>query len=187
MAAGIFAGTNVDDILVLTVLFLAAHGTGAPRHRQIVIGQYAGILVLVAVSAAAALGLAVVPGRWVPLLGALPLGLGIAGLVRSVRDGDGEPETPVVARGVPAVAALTIANGADNIAVYTPAFRRAGVDGTVLMVAVFLVLVAVWCAAASRLGAHPAVVGLVRRTGHRLVPAVFVGLGCVILAGFFTP
>ena len=47
-AAGVFAGTNVDDIIVLTVLFLAARTSGRPRPWQIWVGQYAGIAVLVA-------------------------------------------------------------------------------------------------------------------------------------------
>jgi cadmium resistance protein CadD (predicted permease) len=46
-AAGVFAGTNVDDLLVLTVLFLSAHTTGRPRPWHVWVGQYAGIAVLV--------------------------------------------------------------------------------------------------------------------------------------------
>lgn len=61
-AVGLFAGTNVDDIIVLTVLFLTWRASGRPRPWQIVTGQYLGVGVLVAVSAVAALGLAVVPG-----------------------------------------------------------------------------------------------------------------------------
>jgi cadmium resistance protein CadD (predicted permease) len=50
-AAGVFAGTNVDDIIVLTVLFLSARASGKPKAWQVWVGQYAGIGVLVAVSA----------------------------------------------------------------------------------------------------------------------------------------
>lgn len=54
---GMFAGTNVDDILVLTVLFLSARASGLPRPWQIWPGQYLGIAILVAGAAIAALGL----------------------------------------------------------------------------------------------------------------------------------
>lgn len=183
-AMGVFAGTNVDDLLVLTVLFLSSRASGRPHRWQIWVGQYAGIALLVAVAAAAALGLAVVPDGWVRLLGVVPLALGVKGLVGAFRArADSDPPRPVTATGTLAVAALTIANGADNIAVYTPVFRTVGVAGSLVTVAVFAALTAVWCAAGAWLGSHRAVVAVVERWGHWLVPAVFVAIGAVILAG----
>jgi cadmium resistance transport/sequestration family protein len=181
VGVGLFAGTNVDDLVVLTVLFLAAHADGRPRPWQIWAGQYAGIGLLVLVSVLAALGLAIVPDRWVGLLGLVPVALGVRGLISAIRGrDDGEP--PVVAGGVVPVAGITIANGADNIAVYTPAFRTLGVTGTAVVVAVFAVLVAVWCAAAAWLGSHRRVIAVVERHGHWLVPLVFIAIGVVIIA-----
>jgi cadmium resistance transport/sequestration family protein len=181
-AAGVFAGTNVDDLIVLTVLFLAARASGRPRPWQIWAGQYAGIGVLVALSALAALGLTVVPDRWVGLLGLVPIALGVRGLVAAVRR-SGDDDAPVVAGSATAVAGVTIANGADNIAVYTPLFRTIGVGSTVVTIVVFAVLVAVWCLAASRLGSHRRVIAAVGRYGHWLVPLVFIAIGVVIIAG----
>jgi cadmium resistance protein CadD (predicted permease) len=183
-AAGVFAGTNVDDLIVLTVLFLAARASGRPRPWQIWAGQYAGIAVLVAVSVLAALGLALVPDRWVPLLGLVPVALGVRGLIGAVRRSPGDDEAPAVAGNALAVAGVTIANGADNIAVYTPVFRTIGPAGSVLTIAVFAVLVAVWCLASSWLGSHRRVIALVERYGHWLVPLVFIVIGAAILAGF---
>jgi cadmium resistance protein CadD (predicted permease) len=79
------------------------------------------------------------------------------------------------------VAGVTIANGADNIAVYTPMFRTLGAAAVVVVVLVFAVLTAVWCAAASWLGSHRRIIELVRRWGHWLVPLVFITIGLVIL------
>lgn len=179
-AVGVFAGTNVDDIIVLTVLFLSARASGRPRPWQIWAGQYAGIAILVAVSALAALGLTLVPDRWVGLLGLVPLALGLRGLIGAVRGGAGD-DPPVAAGTAPAVAGVTIANGADNIAVYTPVFRTLGTAGSVTMVLVFAVLIALWCAAASWLGSHRRIIALVERHGHWLVPLVFIAIGLVIL------
>ena len=179
-AAGVFAGTNVDDLIVLTVLFLAARAAGRPRPWQIWAGQYAGITVLVTVSALAALGLALVPDEWVGLLGLVPIALGIRGLIGAARGGD-DDDSPVAAGNALAVAGVTIANGADNIAVYTPMFRTLGAGGSVVVVLVFAVLIAVWCAAASWLGSHRRIIDLVRRHGHWLVPLVFITIGLVIL------
>lgn len=180
-AAALFAGTNVDDLIVLTVLFLSSRATGRPRRWEIWTGQYAGIAALVAASALVAAGLAVVPDRWIGLLGLIPLLLGIRALIQTLRSrGDGGPP-PAVATTALAVAGVTIANGADNIAVYTPVLRTIGVTDSLITVAVFAALVAVWCAAAAWLGAHPRIVTLIERYGHWLVPAVFIAIGLLIL------
>jgi cadmium resistance transport/sequestration family protein len=180
-AAGVFIGTNIDDLMVLTVLFLAARASGRPKAWQVWVGQYGGIAALVLVSGLGALGLTLVPDRWVGLLGLVPIGLGVRGLIAAVRRADGD-ESPVVAGNAVAVAGVTIANGADNIAVYTPMFRTIGVTATVVTVVVFAVLVAVWCLAASWLGSHRRVIAVVERWGHWLVPVVFVVIGAVIIA-----
>lgn len=181
-AAGVFAGTNVDDLIVLTVLFLSARAAATPRPWHIWAGQYAGIGVLVAVSAVAALGLAIVPDRWVGLLGLVPFALGVKGLVAAIRArGDDDPPAPAVATGAVSVAGITIANGADNISVYTPLFRTIGPGGSLLTVAVFAVGVALWCLAGSWLGSHRTVIAVVRRFGHWIVPGVFMVIGAVIV------
>jgi len=180
-AAGVFAGTNVDDIIVLTVLFLSARASGRPKPWQIWVGQYAGIGVLVAVSALGALGLALVPDEWVGLLGVVPIALGVRGLIGAIRTGGDGDESPVAAGTALAVAGVTVANGADNIAVYTPMFRTLGAAGSVVVVLVFAVLTAAWCAAAAWLGSHRRIIDLVRRSGHWLVPLVFIAIGLVIL------
>jgi cadmium resistance protein CadD (predicted permease) len=132
------------------------------------------------VSAVAALGLTVLPDDWVGLLGLVPFGLGVRGLVAAVRSGDDDAPAPV-ATGLLSVAGVTIANGADNISVYTPMFRTIGVADSLLTVAVFAVLVAAWCAAGSWLGSHQKVIAVVRRFGRWIVPAVFMLIGTLIV------
>ncbi|GAA4459410.1 cadmium resistance transporter [Phytohabitans houttuyneae] len=181
-AVGVFAGTNVDDLIVLTVLFLTFRTSGKPRPWQIVLGQYTGIGVLVAASAVAALGLSVVPDQWVGLLGLVPIALGVRSLVRTIRArNDGEEPSAVVASGLFSVAAVTVANGADNISVYTPMFRTLGVGDSLVTLAVFMVLVGLWCAAGAWLGGHRRIIAVVERFGHWIVPAVFIAIGTIIL------
>jgi len=176
-AAAVFAATDVHDIVVLTLLFVAARSTGRPRTWQIVAGQYLGIGALALASAVVAAGLLVVPDPWTGLLGLLPIALGVRALLD--RDAD---EAPAVVGSTLGVAGVTIANGADNIAVYVPVFRALGPTDSAVYLLVFVVLVALWCAAGAWLGGHPRVVRAVGRAGHRLVPAVFVAIGVVILA-----
>jgi cadmium resistance transport/sequestration family protein len=178
-AVGVFAGTNVDDIVVLTVLFLASRATGKPTTPSIVVGQYLGIATLVAVSAIAAFGLLIVPGQWVGLLGLAPVALGVRGLVVAARTPDND--RPVAAAGLLSVAAVTVANGADNLSVYIPLFRTIGLGNELLTVAVFAVMTTVWLAAGFWLGGHQRVVAIVERFGRWLVPVVFVVIGTLIL------
>jgi len=184
-AAAMFAATNIDDIVVLTALFLAS-SKGQPRAWHIVGGQYAGFITLVALSLLAALGLAIVPDEWVGLLGLLPLALGIRGLIRGLRnrdDDDDDDQKFTSGLGLLGVAGITIANGADNIAIYTPVFRTLAPGDTAITVVVFLALVAVWCALGRIIGTHHKVVETLEKIEHWLVPAVFIGLGLVILIG----
>lgn len=172
-AVGVFVATNIDDLLVLTALF----GTRRLTTRQIVAGQYLGMSVLVAVSVVAAASLSSVPDRWIGLFGVVPVGLGVRGLVR--RHGDG-PQAVVTS--TVGVAAITIANGADNVSVYTPVFRDAGRD-TIVYIVIFAVLVAVWLAGARFFVSRKPVVRLLDRWGDWIIPCVFIAIGATLLIG----
>lgn len=181
-AVGLFAATNIDDLVVLTVLFVAS-ARGALPGWKVVAGQYAGFVTLVAISVVAAAGLTIVPDKWVGFLGLIPLAIGIYGLGRTLRRrGDDDDDNDAIsAVGLLGVAGITIANGADNISLYTPVFRTNPVQDTVVTIIVFLVLVAVWCLIARFIGTSKTVSELLERVEHWLVPAVFIGLGLYIL------
>ncbi|WP_125609814.1 cadmium resistance transporter [Specibacter cremeus] len=180
-AAGMFAGTNIDDIIVLTTLFLASAG-GSPRPWHIVLGQYLGFSALIGLSVVAALGLAIIPDEWVGLLGAVPLAIGLLGLVRALRRKDeGERKSAFAGIGLAGIIGITVSNGADNIAVYAPVFRTMAPPETVLTILVFLVLVAVWCVLGRLIGTHKKVSDTLKSVEHWLVPSVFIGLGLIIL------
>jgi cadmium resistance transport/sequestration family protein len=182
-AVGLFAATNIDDIVVLTVLFVAS-ARGALPGWKVVAGQYAGFVTLVGISVVAAAGLTIVPDKWVGFLGLIPLAIGIYSLVRTLRrrgDDDDDDDDAISAVGLLGVAGITTANGADNISLYTPVFRTNPVQDTVVTIIVFLVLVAVWCLIARFIGTSKTVSELLERVEHWLVPAVFIGLGLYIL------
>ena len=177
----LFAVTNADDIVVLTVLSATSRIGGRPRRWQIWAGQYAGFTVLIAASLAAAGGLSLVSARWLWLLGLLPLGMGLYKLAAAIRARrTGEPVSPAVVTGLTGVIGLTIVNGGDNISVYTPVFRTSSLAGIALTVAVFMVGTALYCLAGSRLAAHHAVNRSIERWGQWIVPAVFILIGVYI-------
>jgi cadmium resistance protein CadD (predicted permease) len=177
----LFAATNADDIVVLTVLNVSARLSGRPRRWQIWAGQYAGFTVLVGLSLAAAAGLTLVPDRWLWPLGLLPLGLGLWKLVAAIRARwAGETASPVVVSGLSGVIGLTIVNGGDNVSVYTPVFRTSSLAGIAVTVAVFMAGTGLYCLAGSRFAATRAVTGVIGRWGQWIVPAVFVGIGVYV-------
>jgi cadmium resistance protein CadD (predicted permease) len=182
-AAGLFAVTNIDDILILALFFAQGAGqTGSTR--AVAAGQYLGFTAILAVAVPAAVGATFLPEAAVPYLGLLPLALGIKAAVQAWRHrNDPDEEAAATQRGprIMEVAAVTLANGGDNIGVYVPVFATAGIGGMAVHVLVFLVLVAGWVAAGRFLATRPAVAKALSRWGHVLLPAVLIGIGLLIL------
>ncbi|NRQ51733.1 cadmium resistance transporter [Aeromicrobium stalagmiti] len=181
-AVGLFVATNLDDIVVLTVLF-GASARGGARGWSIVAGQYLGFIVLVILSAVAALGLTIVSDSWVGLLGLVPMAIGVLALVRTIRNTSegGEDQTVLNAGGILGVAGITFANGGDNIAIYTPVFRTMSMLQATTTIVVFLIMVALWCGISRLVGTRDTVVDGLEKIEGWLVPAVFIGLGLYIL------
>jgi cadmium resistance protein CadD (predicted permease) len=180
-AVVVFASTNIDDLVVLTFFFLAARAAGKPRPWQVIAGQTAAIAVLVASAAVAALGLLIVPTRWVGLLGLIPLALGLWKLIGAMRRAPDSSTPSSVAAGLTGVIGVAVINGGDNIAVYAPLFRSLGPAEVLVTLAVFAGMIGIWCAAAAWLGYHLAAVAAIRRLSYRLTPVVFISIGAIIL------
>jgi cadmium resistance protein CadD (predicted permease) len=186
-AVVLFAVTNIDDIVILALFF--ARGAGRPHLvRDIAVGQYLGFAGILAVAVAAAFGARLLPVAVLPWLGLLPVVLGLrAGwqVWRARHDDDGGDGAGVEWAGVLGLAAVTFANGGDNIGVYVPVFATAGAAGMSGYVVVFLLLVAVWVAMGRFLATRPVVARALSRWGHVLLPVVLVGLGLLILSEGF--
>ncbi|WP_238007894.1 cadmium resistance transporter [Dactylosporangium sp. AC04546] len=181
-AVGLFAVTNIDDILVLALYFSQGAGhKGAARN--IAVGQYLGFAAILAAAVAAAFGATFLPESAVPYLGLLPLGLGIKAAVQAWRRRGDDEETQAKQGGpkILEVAAVTFANGGDNIGVYVPVFATAGAGGMSVYVVVFLILLAVWIAAGRYFATRPVIAKALSRWGHILMPIVLIGIGLLIL------
>jgi cadmium resistance protein CadD (predicted permease) len=183
LAAVLFVSTNVDDLVVLVGFF--AHPSFRPR--DVVAGQYAGIAILFIVSAAAALLSLAIPAAYLGLLGIFPILIGIMKLLELRRDRAGTtPDIDLTATSgrhgeVVSVALVTVANGADNIGVYTPSFAVHSGRQVVIIAVVFVVMTALLCMLAHRLVSYPRLGTLLRRYAHILTPLVLIALGVLIL------
>jgi cadmium resistance protein CadD (predicted permease) len=180
-----FVATNIDDLVVLGVFFGRARGNRAATAR-VVIGQYVGFIAILAISVLAALGAQLLPDTAVAYFGLLPLLLGIKAAwdVWRHRGDDDDDDWDADARpgvGIATVAAVTIANGGDNIGVYVPVFAAAGPAGMPAYVIVMLIGVGLWCALSQRIATHPAVARVLERWEHILLPVVLIGIGLAVL------
>jgi cadmium resistance protein CadD (predicted permease) len=79
------------------------------------------------------------------------------------------------------VAAITIANGGDNIGIYMPLFASSQIDVLLLILVVFFLLVGIWCHISYLLIRQAAVAELLTRYGNSFVPFVLIGLGGFII------
>ena len=190
LAVGLFVTTDLDDLFVLVAFFSDARF----RPRQIAAGQLAGLAALYAASVVFSLLSLVVAPAWIGFLGLLPIAIGLHAIAQLLRgddsdDGDAAPDANSAGgrANVLVVAATTIANGGDNLGIYTPVFAtRSGTEIAAIGV-VFAAMTMVWVGAAFWLTRHPTIGPPIRRHGRRVVPFVLVALGCTILydAGSF--
>ena len=172
-----FSATNIDDIFVLTFFFAQKN----LRRWHVVVGQYLGLAALIAISLVGYFARLIIPQTWIGLLGLAPIAIGIKKLFDWKRGKENDTDKQTNVASVFTVAAVTFANGGDNIGIYVPLFANS--DATVLLITLitFGVLIAVWCAVGYYLGNHPAVNRIVDRYGHILVPFVLIGLGIYII------
>ena len=186
-AMGLFRSDwDLDDTIVLSPTSSRQGQAGTARCTTASPAQYlgfAGILgaaVLVTIGAGAFL-----PSAAIPYFGLIPLGLGLWAAWQAWRgdDDDDDDEAKVAGKkvGVWTVAGVTLANGGDNIGVYTPVFLSVEPLAVVAYCIVFLALVAVLVALAKFVATRPPIAEVLERWEHILFPIVLIGLGIVIL------
>lgn len=181
-AIGLFAATNVDDLIVLALFFARARAAGV-GSAGIVVGQYLGFAAILVLCVAGAVGAGRLPAHDLGYLGLIPILLGLwLGWFgwRGRRSGD-DGERPPAGTSWWAVAGVTVANSGDNVGVYVPAFAGRPAISLAGFVLAFLVLVGVWCLAGRLLTTHPAVVAAVRRWGEVVTPIALIAIGVIVL------
>jgi len=161
MAVVLFTSTNIDDIFLLVGFFADAR----IRGRDIVLGQYAGIMALFCVSLA---------------IGGKKLFDLYRQRDRPEAGAERRPEAGAGGRAT-AVAMVTMANGGDNIVIYTPLFAIRSAWEIAVIGLIFVAMIALWCFLARALVNHPRLGPPIRRYGHVLSPIVLIALGVLIL------
>lgn len=184
-----FTATNIDDIVILLLFFIQVNSVF--RRHHIILGQYLGFTALVVASLPGFFGSFLLPKPWIGLLGILPIAIGISRLFNAEdNDSEAEVELPPSPKTAFAsflspqtysVAAVTMANGSDNISIYVPLFASSTGSSLLTILSVFFALVGVWCYAAYKLTNLRTIAELVTTYGNQLVPFILMGLGILIL------
>lgn len=184
-----FSATNIDDLVILMLLFARAADRG--HTIQVVSGQFLGIAALVTISLSGLLCRATLPEAWIGLLGLLPISLGLWQLGERLRGQLARESTesqaltphlaPLELAGVLGAASLTMANGSDNIGVYMPMFASRSREELLITLVVFALLTGLWCLAAWGLTRAPDLALPLRQLGDAVLPAVLIGIGGLIL------
>jgi len=179
----LFAGTNVDDMVIIALLSASARAGRPPRHWQIWAGQYVGFGVLIGASLALGRGLALAPERFLWVLALLPFGIGAVGLVHVIRSRNGgeEMKPPSATRGMYGVAAITIIDGGDDLAAYTPFYATIHTGEIVVSIVVFAVIIAVWCLIGRQISRYQWVGEVIDDYGEWILPVTMMLLGLYVL------
>ena len=192
----VFIATNIDDIFILTLLF--AQVDQLLRRRHIVMGQYLGFSLLLLISTLGIVGNYLIPNEWIRLLGLVPIVIGLNSLGKNSDHEDNTEVESVFSSNVVvtskprfyevflspqtfSVAAITVANGSDNIGVYLPLFANTAQPSIFIIIGVFLLLVGVWCLVAYQLTQLPKIAIFINLYGLALMPCILIGLGVFIV------
>ena len=192
IAIAAFASTNIDDLFLLSSLFVDAEF----RTQSVVVGQFLGMSVLVLISILAALSTITIPRGWIGLLGFAPLFLGINRLWKLLnrqpkksqktsndRDFVGKERVRFAwARSEVLLATLlTVANGGDNLSVYVPLFsvQRESMPFYAL---VFAMMTALWCLFGYHLTTHRIWRDRLKRYGRFVIPFILIAIGLKVLS-----
>ncbi len=187
-----FAATNIDDFVVL--MFFFAQVNANFRIRQIILGQYLGFTALILASLPGFFGGLIVPKAWIGLLGFVPIIIGISRILnRKKEDEEAQTISPQINNsriGFIAnflnpqtfnVAAVTLANGGDNIGIYVPLFASSDLASLGVILSVFFILIGVWSYLAYLLTRQQSIAHLLTHYGHAIVPFILIGLGIYIM------
>jgi cadmium resistance protein CadD (predicted permease) len=189
-----FFATNIDDIVILTLFFAKVNTTFRPRH--IVMGQYLGFLGLVLASLPGYFGGIFLPRPWLGWLGLLPIAIGIYYIFKqdsdentlqtiSIQLARARGRSPLALFLSPQtyqVAAVTLANGGDNIGIYVPLFASSTLTSLSIILGVFGVMVGLWCGIAYQLTRHLWFAKILTQYANRTVPFILISLGIMIFA-----
>jgi len=179
VAVWLFAVTHLDTLLVVGA-FCADNDY---RLREVLVGHYLGFSAGLGAAVGGAVLAAELLQGWTFLLGVVPLGLGLWGLLRQPPETT-VAESPVVPTALGRIGIVTVTGlglSGENIAVFVPFFVELSRSELALVVAVYLIGAGVLFLVAYAIVSRVAVDGIPDWLDRWLVPTVLVLIGGYVL------
>lgn len=178
LAAGAFAATNVDNLVLLVGWMLSGR---VPRHH-IFMGYALGMASLLVIAFGLGFSSNAIPVQYLGYLGIIPILSGVKMLFELRRKANVDVDQgPTPKASIFAISSTQLANGVDTILVFSPllADSRGGID--YLIVGCFALMVAAWFGVARFLTLHASQLKGVTLAGKWLAPLVMILVGLYIL------
>jgi cadmium resistance protein CadD (predicted permease) len=174
-----FAAADIDDLIVLTLFFADERF----QSWHVVLGQYLGVSGVIALCLLGAGPASHLPHILIRALGIVPIAVGLYKLLsRRPRGEDNRaPRKSSSAAKVLVVAGVSFADCSDALAIFTPLYVRSNSQEKILITAVFLVLIGVWCGIARFLTHHSALETRIRPLLDFVAPWALIGVGLLIM------
>jgi cadmium resistance protein CadD (predicted permease) len=183
ISASAFIATNLDDLFLLAALFSNPN----LKAKYVIAGQYLGFITLLLISSLAYFAQVIIPSVWISLLGIIPIIIGVKALIEFKKAGTppdkqyNTSKNKINGRGIFMVAAVTMANGGDNLGVYIPLFAVMIPSSILIMAFTFLIFVVVWCLLGFWLTNNRIIGDKIKNCGHIILPGVLILIGIMIL------
>jgi cadmium resistance protein CadD (predicted permease) len=180
VAAGTFAATNVDNLVLLVGWMLSGR---VPRHH-IFMGYALGMTLLLVIAFGLGFSSDAIPVEYLGYLGVIPILLGVKMLLDLRREANvaiDNLQGPSLKGSILAIASTQLANGVDTILVFSPLLADSRGDIDYLIVGCFAVMVAAWFGVARFLTLHTSRLRGVTLAGKWLAPVVMILVGLYIL------
>lgn len=183
-AIAAFIATGIDEMFVLTILFV--HAGKTKSTKDVYIGQQLGMNVLLALSILAVFGIALIAEKWVGLLGLLPIIQGVRFMIHGDDDDEDEDEEIVEKSDkfhslILSVAFIAIAGGGEELAIYIPYFASLSTRDLIITLITFNLLVPIWCIVCQKAAKMKVIYEIVEKYERILIPIVFIGLGLFVI------
>jgi cadmium resistance protein CadD (predicted permease) len=178
-----FIASNIDDTFILILLF----ATPSLLARNVIIGQYLGIVILVAISSTAALIALAIPEFAIGLMGIIPIIMGIKRLLE-LREMPKRKEQNAEKSHLSslAVTVITFSNGGDDIGVFTPLFAKYnGAFEFTVLVTLLMIMTGIWCLVTYYFLRHTFIASRVNSLSKIVSPFALVLIGVYIILDTF--
>jgi cadmium resistance protein CadD (predicted permease) len=172
-----FIASNIDDTFILIILFM----TPGLSARNVTVGQFLGIIILVAVSSLAVLLSLAIPPFAIGFLGIIPIIIGVKRLLE-YRENEAEAYAQKGYLSFLSVAAVTVSNGGDDIGVFTPLFAKYnGIVEFSLLISLLMIMTGIWCIVTYYFLRHPFIASRINALSKIVTPFALISIGIYII------